>query len=348
MSIHPWNQTLWNKLINQGQRSTHAWLFSGPRGLGKQQFALQYARQLIVAQDDAQGHNWFQAGTHPDFHLVASESQLSEDSGLIYLYAQRYWEERNKRTKPRTVISIEQIRQLIVAMSTRPHSGECKVALIIGAENMNINAANGLLKLLEEPTQDSVLICVSDHPYRLPATIRSRCTVNSFGVPSRTSALTWLEQQMNDGKDLELALDMANGAPLEAKSLVEQNLIERRNEWMDSFDALVNDKANVAAVAEQWKQIGVTESLELLQRWLIDLMRYLVMNNPQRLFNTDRYEQLRSQARSLSPEPVFEMINLVGRQLQQIDGPLDINLLLEDILIQTQVAISGERSLYGS
>jgi len=152
-------------------RLHHAWLITGPRGIGKATLAWRFARFLLTGQQgglfgdvsggldvaaDAPGRALVDARSHPDlFHLRRS---LNPDTGRI-----------------RAEISIDDVRSLGEFMHMTPAMGDWRVAIVDAADEMNRNAANAVLKVLEEPPPNAVLLIVAHAPGRLLPTIRSRC-----------------------------------------------------------------------------------------------------------------------------------------------------------------------------
>lgn len=340
-AVHPWNRTLWEDLVADRARSSHAWLFAGPAGVGKTRCAMAFARRLTGADDDPRTGALFDAGTHPDVHVVVREIDAEDSDALHHRYARRHIEERAKGTKPKTVITIGQIRHLIEAVSTRVHSGRRKVVLLLDAHAMNINAANALLKLLEEPPADTLLVCVTDQVHRLPATVRSRCAHVAFAMPPRDAAREWLAAQ-TDSDSVDAALDLAGGAPLEALRLVEEDRIAARRTWLKGLEALYSDRADPAEIAGLGIQkIGLPDALALSQKVLVDLARCRLDAPAERLFNPDMQQWLQKRAERLQLQTTFDLIDAIGRMRQDLDGPLDATLLLEDTLIQMRQAVTG-------
>lgn len=129
---------------------------------------------------------------------------------------------------------------------------------------MNISSANALLKLLEEPNADSVLILVSDDPTQLPQTIRSRCIPLKCAVPVRDIALQWLSQQVNS-EDAHKALVVARGAPLSALNLVRA---EHLKDFEQVLGALANALTGRTGVTEASRAMSSLQTPETTVNWL--------------------------------------------------------------------------------
>jgi DNA polymerase III subunit delta' len=157
-------------------RLPHAWLFTGPRGVGKATLAFRFARFLLAAKARETGGLFAGvpattglaiAPDHPVFRRVASGGHPD------LLVVERGYDP--KRHRMRTVILAEDARAIPGFLRLTPAEGGWRVVIVDGADTLNRFSANALLKILEEPPRQSVLLLVSDNPGRLPATIRSRC-----------------------------------------------------------------------------------------------------------------------------------------------------------------------------
>ncbi|QDY68481.1 DNA polymerase III subunit delta' [Qingshengfaniella alkalisoli] len=161
-----------------GNRLHHAWLISGPRGIGKATLAWHIAKYLRTMPLDS-GPSMFgdaPAQTPADLATPADHPALSRitalsDSGLFLL--RRTPDE--KKGHLRTVISVDEVRRLRNFFALSLPDGGYRVVIIDSADEMNVNAANALLKLLEEPPENTVFLLISHMPSRLLPTIRSRC-----------------------------------------------------------------------------------------------------------------------------------------------------------------------------
>jgi DNA polymerase-3 subunit delta' len=195
-------------------RFPHALLVHGARGTGKLALAERVAQFLLCEAAErrpcgrCEGCRWFAAGSHPDFRRLEPEALAKEPP------PEEGGEAPTKRTKPSTEIKVEQVRELAAFLNIGSHRAGRRVALIHPAEDMNPNAANALLKGLEEPPPSAVFLLVSHRPSQLLPTTRSRCVAVAVPVPSRPVALAWLAEQ--GVKNPERWLAYAGGAPLRA------------------------------------------------------------------------------------------------------------------------------------
>src|SRR5918999_5256187 len=155
-------------------RPPHAWLISGPRGIGKATLAFRLARALL-ADADATDADLGLPPEHPVFRQVAAGAHPD----LRVLEPPR--EARSNRQ--RSEIAVEVVRNATAAMHSTAAMGGHRVVIVDGAELLNRNAANALLKPLEEPPPATTLILVSHHPGRVMPTLRSRCAKLRLGRP---------------------------------------------------------------------------------------------------------------------------------------------------------------------
>jgi DNA polymerase-3 subunit delta' len=340
--LHPWNEALASAFLRDRQQLPHALLFAGPKGLGKNTFATWLAQLLICAEPSADGKpcglcqscRLFMAGSHPDLHVVQPEAIYKSSNTLIAQYALRYAPaDKNKESKDSTVIRIDQIRSLIEAAQTRPQIAACKVLLLSPADTMNVNAANSLLKLLEEPPSDSYLILVADRPARLPATIRSRCARLEFRTPPVETALAWLQTQNLPSEQAELLLQLAAGAPLAAIAFAQTDFLDQRASLLGDMESLAGGKGDPLACAARWKPLGIERCLLWLQGWLSDLIVTAMQADAARLHNPDLRPRLQALENRLDLRQLFKFAESVARGRSFAGGPLDEQLLLEDMLI---------------
>lgn len=255
------------------QQVHHAWLFQGPEGVGKELTASSFAQALVCPEKPFEGCGKCSACTrvmkrnHPDVTWVMPEAEQVE----------RGMAGRSDFTNtPSRDIRIEQVRKLQERLAFRALESQYKVTLIITAHAMNQNAQNALLKTLEEPPKDTVLILVSSAPDKLLPTIRSRCSKANFGPLPLEFIASQVKAAAKKGMDDSLAHQiaaMASGSLSRALSL-DPATLESRKELIEAFEKLrADDASGWLSLAESWAEDRVTAetSLEVLQVWFRDV-----------------------------------------------------------------------------
>jgi DNA polymerase III subunit delta' len=195
------------------KRLHHAWLLAGPRGLGKGQFARQAAARL-VAEPGLSQPGW---AVHPDI-LVLDHLPLNDAE-----------EEKKADGKPfqtKRNITIDQIRRMQHRLTTSPTIGSRRAVIIDPADDLEKNAANALLKSLEEPPVGTFFLLVAHRPGRLLPTIRSRCRILRFAPLSDEDVERILRDSAPEAAPATraAALAAAEGSPGAALEFVAQDL----------------------------------------------------------------------------------------------------------------------------
>ena len=185
-------------------RLHHAWLLTGPEGVGKATFAYRAARRLLGAPAN---EDFGVLGSDPE-HPVCRQMMARAHPDLFVL------ERLGEDGKTRKVIPVDEVRGLSEFFSKSPASAPHRVAIVDAVDDMNVNAANALLKTLEEPPAHGVLMLVSHSPGRLLATIRSRCRRLAFSPMPLDEAAAFVRAREDiSGDDAMRLAQMAGGAP---------------------------------------------------------------------------------------------------------------------------------------
>jgi len=335
--VHPWNRSRWEALTGERERLPHALLLHGPAGVGKRRFALELARWLLCAAPTADAAcsqcpscHWFEQGHHPDFRLLEPEERRTpsgeSDASAVQTDAGEDGETSPTSAKKASkYIRIEDVRAVGEFLSLVAHQHGWRVVILEPAERMNANAANALLKTLEEPPPRVMLILVSHQMRRLPATVLSRCRKLAFERPERTAALAWLQ---GEGLDAS-ALDEAGGAPLLALEYADPERMLRRERFLAGLE-----RAGVDAgfeLAEEHKN-RLDEAWGWMSRWLCDLLQVRAGGRP-RYFpeHRARIEALARQASHAGLWRLQQELTLGARWLQH---SLNGQILLESWFIR--------------
>lgn len=304
----------------QQQRLAHALLFQGPAGVGKKQCAIELAQAMLCHQADASGYacghcdacHLFNAGTHPDYRLLTPTPPATSTS-----------------TNPVLTIKIDALRDMYRALAETSQLGGFRVAVILDADKMPTQAANSLLKTLEEPGSDTLMVLVSSHPQRLPVTIRSRCQVIRFQIPDTAVALEWLAECGTSGA--QTALKLAHGAPLQARDFTETHAEEREI----LVKALMSAQSGETSIqyAQKLAQMPRDYLLNWLLDWVSDLGRLLTIGADATLVNEDQRKVLMARARRADKRRVFGLHDQIYDLIRAEGIALNPQLLWENLLI---------------
>ena len=198
-------------------RLHHAWLLVGPEGVGKATFAYRAARRLLGARPEP-GYGLLGADPNdPVFRQVAGRAHPD----LLVL------QRDDPDAKARKSIPVDEARALPEFFAKSPGRAAYRVAIIDSADDLNANAANAVLKTLEEPPPRGVLLLVSHRPGSLLPTIRSRCRRLVFAPPPADDATRWLTAAADVSPEAAMTLlKMARGAPGRALQLAGSNALE--------------------------------------------------------------------------------------------------------------------------
>lgn len=226
-------------------RLHHAWLLTGRQGVGKATFAYRAARRLLGAAPDPDHGPLASDPEHPVSRQVAARSHPD----LMVL------EREGPDGKPRRVIPVDDARRLGEFFSKSPASAPHRVAIVDAADDLNVNAANAILKTLEEPPPRGVLLMVSHAPGRLLPTIRSRCRRLSFQPLGIEAAAEFVEgRAATTHQDALRLAQMADGAPGRALALAAANALALDDAARDLLADLPRiDESRALSVAESFR-----------------------------------------------------------------------------------------------
>lgn len=247
LNIYPWLDAQWQRFlaVMARDRVPHALLLAGPGGVGMEEFAACMAARLLCERPPAEGVtcgtcrscHLLAAGSHPDFMRLEGDPKSGQ-------------------------IRIDMVREMIHFLQLSTHYGR-KVALVLPADAMNRAAANSLLKILEEPPPDSVLILCTQRPGTLPVTIRSRCQRILFHAAREPGIAQWLAGRAGlDASAAAALLERHGGAPLRALAAAGDFDADRSAELAADLAELRARTGNPVRVAQKWSGYGAAGVLE--------------------------------------------------------------------------------------
>jgi len=238
---YPWFQPITASLqqaLTNG-RLPHALLLAAPAASGKQQYALAVAQSMFCQQDTAldggcgqcKACQLFQAETHPDFYLV---DRLTDNKG-----------------KQKKSIGIDQIRLLNDKLQDTPQLSGWRVAVICSVSAMTTSSFNSLLKTLEEPGKDTLLILLADNVQTIPATIRSRCQLLLPDLAT-DKLMGWLSQETGfPDEKIEKALADCYSAPLAARDYLFNEGAKEKQAIFQLLDSMLNNQLTPGELLQQ-------------------------------------------------------------------------------------------------
>ncbi|MBZ0105095.1 MAG: DNA polymerase III subunit delta' [Sulfuricella denitrificans] len=337
MAIYPWQLDLWRQIHAMRQNLSHALLLQGRKGVGKLEFARALARGMLCETPLPSGEGcgkclacgWFEQGNHPDFRSVEPEALTEAED-----------EKPAKGKKPSQEIKIEQIRELAGLVSLSTHRNGMRVILIHPAEAMNTNAANALLKTLEEPPPHTLIMLVSHQAQSLLPTVRSRCLKLAFPVPPLEQSMEWLRQQ--GVAEPAPFLAQAGYAPLAARDLTLDELQELRQGFLSQLAR--PQTLDPIVLAEKSEKLDLSNMVKWLQQWLYDLIGC-------RLSGIIRYQpDFAAEIRTLAPRFPLQAALTFQKELLEaqkiVHHPLNTQLFLEQLLLSYRQLMNPTESDY--
>jgi DNA polymerase III subunit delta' len=294
----------------------HAWLISGPAGVGKINLALVLARRLLG--DDRQPAVLEAAAALAA--LPGRHEPTNRHPDLHWLYP-----EEEKET-----ISIDQVRDMIEILTLTAHRGGAKIAIVEPAEALTPAASNALLKTLEEPSAESYLLLLSHQPGRLPATVRSRCQHVPLRPPETASVAAWLGVAPAIVTEAQRSV---GSAPLSLAAAIRDDDVRIFNKLESDLAAISQDKLDPQSVAQSWAKGDTRLALGWLQRRLHDeLSTRLASRGEGTEVTVPASPTLHNAWRALPERTLFDEYDRAEKLLNRLGSGLNIELALQAML----------------
>ena len=236
---YPWQEKNWSDLMLQAKqnRLSHAYIVSGPSGIGKFDFANKFSKYLLCGspiKDLSCGECSdciLHGNVHPNLRILKPEGKGYE-------------------------ITVDQVRSLIEFFSMTGHSNRLKICLINEAHRLNINATNALLKTLEEPSGSSVIFLCSSRLGLLSPTLKSRCQKFPIDIPSREASQSWVKATINKRVNPDILARAIETCPLKLKELIETDCLAKQDAFLTNFLNLLKGRAQVRDVINDAMSLG--------------------------------------------------------------------------------------------
>ena len=306
-------------------RLAHAYLFTGPPGVGKRLFAQELAKAFLcenassdlTACGQCPSCKLMSAGNHPDFFAVSRPEDKNE-------------------------LPIDVMRELCQALALKPARGRGKIALLDDADDLNEEAANCFLKTLEEPPPRSVFFLIGTTPELQLATTVSRCQVIRFApLPDLLVAEILRSQGIVDALMVERLVRLARGSPGQALALADPELWPFRKMLLEG---LLEPRPNLAVLAKQWfefvEEAGKESALQrrrasqivrLLIEFFDDALAVSLGKSP-RLSDPEELRLLQKVAKRVDPDTLLQILDRCLEGDLQIGWYVQLVLVLESLL----------------
>ncbi len=303
-------------------RVGHSYLFSGIDATGKKTLAFEFAKVVNCEKVDEIHDSCgkcpsclkINRNNHPDIFLIEAEGQF---------------------------VRINAVREIQDQMTFKPMEGKRRVFIIDNADKMNDQAANALLKTLEEPSPANILILVSAKPYTLPSTIISRCRHMRFNPLSSDNVAKFLIERGNmEKKNALLLAGLSGGSIGQALELNKDDVIAYRTETLKLLaNTKKSEPLSLLAFASFFGQDkrGIKQGFNILITCFRDALVYKETQNDQMLINQDNSSFIASLASRLTGSQILQNIALIEKAGETIEQNVNKSLTLETMAFKLQI-----------
>jgi len=334
MNELPWHKPEFERLIAAKSRLPHALLFRGPKGIGKLAFARALASVLLCETPVPDGRacgtcsacTWLEADGHPDYRQVEPASAGDGE------------QEEGEKKEKKAVIAVDQIRALGDFVHVSSHRGGPKVVVIQPVEALNPNAANALLKSLEEPPPGIQFLLVTHRPHQLLPTIKSRCQQIGLSVPDPGAAIAWLAE--HGVRDAALALAHVGDAPLLALELNGTEYWGARAAFLRHLTAREID---VLAAGEAVRDCPIPHVVAWMQKWSYDLAHFGALGRVR--YNPDYAEAIARAAGAADALAALRFHREMVTLQRLANHPLNARLFIEQVLLAYRDLVQPQAAL---
>ncbi|NVN99618.1 MAG: DNA polymerase III subunit delta' [Geobacteraceae bacterium] len=299
------------RILGSG-RVAHAYLFTGPEGVGKRKVATAFIEALFCGRDEGCGEciscRKIASGNHPDIHALEPDGQF---------------------------IKVDQVRDFQKSLAFKPYEAPRKACIIDGADRFNQSSGNSLLKTLEEPPGNALMILLASSPDAVLSTIRSRCQIIPFsGIPEEEIA-AFLAQNGSDPGSARVAASLCAGSMAKALSLCSEEIMGDRSDIITrACNLSTNNMFELFAFGELFDKDRekTIQALELLTGFWRDMLH--LASGSASVVNSDLLHLLQLETKRRSTEALMRGIEALGKTRQAILRNSNVRLSMDVLSMQ--------------
>ncbi|MCF8998108.1 DNA polymerase III subunit delta' [Acinetobacter nectaris] len=313
--VYPWQQPVWDMLVGRFPNVGHGLLFYGKSGAGKLDFVQHFVAWVLCLDKQQHGAcgkcvscQWLKSGTHPNYVYISNDEESKKNNNQI---------------------KIEKIRDLQPFVQQTVDGW--RVVVIQPADALNIASANALLKTLEEPGERVLIILVTQHFLKLPATIRSRLQRYALDRISMQDAKTYMQKQDHSlgEQQVNLLLNLSNDMPLQALHLKDETWVMKRQLFLDDWTALVETKNMLMKYSTKWsKELNFVEFEQMFDYLLSDLVAFKL---GQKIRNIDL--DFQKIATYYTLEQLFNIYQALQKAKHYTQQNVQTHLIIDDLFV---------------
>ena len=314
------------------RRQSHAYLLCGPPHVGKMALAINLSQAVNCLEGPG-----VPCGSCTQCARIAA----GHHADILTLVPGQGEEGRS----PKTVIGIDAIKEVIHRVSLNPFEGQFSVVIVDGAESMSDEAANALLKTLEEPPPNTMFLLLTADQEAILPTVRSRCqSMNLIPIPKNQMVERLKESHQATPEMADQLFRLSRGClgwaigALEDRQVLEQRQadLEKMQETLDAGLETRFTYANEVASLFGSDRDAAKDLLALWLRWWRDLL--LIKEGAEEfLHNSDHAESLKSQASGLSTTEIVQFINRLMQTLSNLDSNVSPRLAMEVLMLNLPI-----------
>jgi DNA polymerase III subunit delta' len=308
------------KYLNEAMKNnkiSHSYIINGPDGIGKSIFALHMAEVLLCNSEPSpcgfcNSCKKVEKLIHPDVKII--------DNG-------------------KKSVGVNDIRNLIDEINTRPYEGKVKIIIIKNADNITHEGQNALLKTLEEPPNNVIIILLVEFIDSILQTILSRCQVLRFGRVPLKEIIEFLSKKGFTKEESEIATNLSDGIPGRALAQLDSKYVNLRKQTIEISHKIVTSDPLAGFECEKFfmdNKEDIDYIFDILMTWNRDILIFKSTKNEKNIINRDFYDLLVEESQLLSYNRLDRVMDVIKDTNEKIKQYANFQLAVEIMLLKFQ------------